>query len=99
MFKTYIDNTIFFRKMEYYAEGWILSEMERPESVEDIFDAQVSADLVLPDGECRATPPDFHMEAFFAALLKHIDYDNRVEYLGESFLYNNGGDLEGDTHG
>lgn len=98
MFKTYIDNTVFYKKLEYYAEGWILSEMERPESVEDIYDAQVSADLVLPDGECRATPPDFHMESFFEALLYHIDYDNHVEDLGESLPYNNGGDLEEDTH-
>lgn len=106
MFKTYIDNTVFYKKQEYYAQGWVLSEMERPESVMDIYDESVSVVLVLQDGEYYAPPPDFDMESFLSSLLNHIDYDNHVEDLGEGvdetgeyLPYNNGGDLEDDTHG
>ena len=113
MFKTYIDNTVFYKKQEYYAQGWFLSEMERPDSVMDIYDEKVSVVLVLQDGEYYATPHDFDMESFFDALLNHIDYTNHVEELGEEGVdefddstltwtdptpWNNGGDLEDDTH-
>ncbi len=120
MYKTYIDNTVFYKKQEYYAQGWILSEMERPESVMDIYDEKVSAVLVLQDGEYYATPPDFDMESFFDALINHLDYTNHVEELVEEVVdedgdtthdwidsicwwtdpapWNNGDDLEDDTH-
>ena len=113
MFKTYIDNTVFFKKQEYYAQGWITSEMERPESVMDIYDEKVSVVLVLQEGEYYAVGTTFDMESFLDALLNHIDYNNHVEELGEEGVdedgditlawtdlttYNNGGDLEDDTH-
>ena len=113
MFKTYIDNTVFFKKQEYYAQGWILSEMERPESVMDIYDEKVSVVLVLQEGEYYAVGTTFDMESFFDSLLNHIDYTNHVEEIGEEGVdefddstftwtdptpWNNGGDLEDDTH-
>ena len=116
MFTTYIDNIVFYKKQEYYAQGWIISETERPESVMDIYDEKVSVVLVLQDGEYYAVGTTFDMESFFSALLDHIDYTNHVEELVEEVVdedgdwidticrwedptpYNNGDDLEDDTH-
>lgn len=108
MFKTYIDNTVFYKKQEYYAQGWITSERERIDSIFDIYDECVSVVLVLHDSEYYAVGTSFDYESFIESLIDHIDYDNHVEDLGEEeddthqwfdhLPYSNGGDLEDDTH-
>jgi hypothetical protein len=111
MFKTYIDNTVFYKKQEYYAQGWITSEKDRIDSIFDIYDECVSVVLVLQDGEYYAPGTTFDKVSFIESLIDHIDYDNHVEDLGDEedetdewtdptpWTYNNGGDMEDDTHG
>jgi hypothetical protein len=109
MYKTYIDNTVFYKKQEYYAQGWLISEKESIDTIYDIYDECVSVVLVLQEGEYYAVGTSFDKESFIESLILAIDYDNHVEDLGEGedethewidyLPYNNGGDLEDDTHG
>jgi hypothetical protein len=109
MFKTYIDNTVFHKKQEYYAQGWITSEKDRIDTIYDIYNEDVSVVLVLQEGEYYAVGTSFDKASFIESLIDHIDYENHVEDLGEeeddthqwidNLPYSNGGDLEDDTHG
>ena len=116
MYKTYIDNTVFYKNKEYYAQGWITSESAIVDSIFDIYDEHVSVVEVV-DNEYYATGTGFDMESFMDSLILAIDHENHVEFededdddgLGElkwhedekwsRAPFNNGGDLEDDTHG
>ena len=119
MYKTYIDNTVFYKNKEYYAQGWITSENALIDSIFDIYDEHVSVVEVV-DNEYYATGIGFDMESFMDSLILAIDHENHVEFededssieddeLGElkwhedekwsRAPFNNGGDLEDDTHG
>ena len=109
MYKTYIDNTVYYKNKEYHAQGWITSEKECIDNIYDIYDEDVSVVLVLQEGEYYAVGTSFDKESFFESLINCIDHDNHVEDLGEEedeplgwidyLPYSNGGDLEDDTHG
>ena len=89
MYKTYIDNTVFYKNKEYYAQGWITSENALIDSIFDIYDEHVSVVEVVDD-EYYATGIDFDMASFMDSLILTIDHENHVEAEDEDIVIDDG---------